>query len=156
MHATHTTADLVVPEFSRRLRGLIATALLGALAACGGGGPASPTAETYAVSGTVSGLRQGGNGLKIQISSGETFTLLADGTFAYPAPLPIGTSYGVTILTQPTKPDQTCVLSNGSGTVGSADISNIAIVCPYPAAGCDFVDMVIDDAVDGADRLDIG
>ncbi|MEP6739551.1 MAG: hypothetical protein ABJA61_04185 [Caldimonas sp.] len=117
-----------------RLRCAGALALVALMAACGGSSdPVSAAAETHTVSGTVSGLRQSSLGLKVQISSGETFTFLADGTFAFPAALLVGTSYGVTIVTQPTKPDQTCVVNNGNGTVGNADITNIAIVCPYAA-----------------------
>ena len=117
-----------------RLRCVGALALVALMAACGGSSaPVSAAAETHTVSGTVSGLRESALGLKVQISSGETFTFLADGTFTFPAALLVGTSYGVTIVTQPSKPDQTCVVNNGSGTIGNADVSNIAIVCPYGA-----------------------
>ena len=40
-----------------------------------------------------------------------------------------GTVYGVTITSQPTNPAQTCVVVNGSGTVASADVSGIGVVC---------------------------
>ena len=108
-------------------------AMLGFLAACGGGGGggAAP-ATSFNVSGTVSGLRTSALGLTVQINGGSV-TFLADGTFTFPTPLPSGTAYSVTILTQPTKPDQTCTVSNGTGTVGNADVTNIAVVCPYGA-----------------------
>ena len=108
--------------------------MLGLLSACGGGSTGSDAgpAASFSVSGTISGLRTSAQGLKLQIN-GEGITALADGAFTFPTPLPSGMAYSVTILTQPTKPDQTCTLSNGTGTVGNADVTNIAVVCPYGA-----------------------
>ena len=55
------------------------------------------------------------------------------GPFAFPAPVATGSPYNVTIQTQPTSPRQTCVVSNGSGTMGGSDIT-VGIDCPYPPA----------------------
>ncbi len=37
----------------------------------------------------------------------------------------------MTVATQPTGPSQTCTLTNGSGVIGSADVANVAVVCPF-------------------------
>ena len=134
MNTSASSFFAISGTLSKGFRGLSALTMMALLASCGGSGaPTSAAAETHTVSGTVSGLRESALGLKVQISSGETFTFLADGTFTFPAALLVGTSYGVTIVTQPSKPDQTCVVNNGSGTISNADVSNIAIVCPYGA-----------------------
>ena len=134
MKATEMNDATTAKNLLQRLCGLGALAMLSLLAACGGGSDLmSAAAETHTVSGTVSGLRQSSLGLKVQISSGETIPSLSDGTFTFPTALLVGTSYVVTIVQQPINPHQTCVVNNGSGVVGNADITNIAIVCPYDA-----------------------
>ena len=61
----------------------------------------------------------------------------AAATFAFPTAVPTGTAYSVSVLTQPA--GQTCAVANGSGTVATASITNIAISCaafalrPLPA-----------------------
>ena len=45
-----------------------------------------------------------------------------------PRPLPSGTPYAITVVQQPTNPSQTCTVTNGSGTVGSGDVS-AAVTC---------------------------
>src|SRR5882762_4662128 len=42
--------------------------------------------------------------------------------------LPMGSTYLVTVSTQPTSPAQTCTVTNGSGTA-SANVGNIQITC---------------------------
>ncbi|MEO7207813.1 MAG: beta-propeller fold lactonase family protein [Steroidobacteraceae bacterium] len=39
------------------------------------------------------------------------------------------TAYSLTIQNQPINPSQTCVVSNGSGTAGITDVTNIAVTC---------------------------
>jgi 6-phosphogluconolactonase len=43
-------------------------------------------------------------------------------------PLALGSSYSVTIQTQPTTPSQTCSVANGSGTIGHG-LSKVSITC---------------------------
>ena len=38
-------------------------------------------------------------------------------------------SYTVTVKTQPSTPAQNCVVTNGSGTVGTANITTVAVAC---------------------------
>ena len=40
-----------------------------------------------------------------------------------------GGAYSVTVTSQPSNPAQTCVVHNGSGTIGTADIINVVVTC---------------------------
>ncbi|MGY6554696.1 MAG: hypothetical protein ACXIUM_09255, partial [Wenzhouxiangella sp.] len=51
-----------------------------------------------------------------------------NGSFSFPALLD-GSSYAVTVLTQPTELSQTCSVSNGSGTVSGSDVDTIEVNC---------------------------
>ena len=78
---------------------------------------------TYAVGGTVSGLS---GTLIVQGGALGTATITANGTFKLPIAAPAGSSYSVTILTQPS--GQACSVSGGSGTA-SAPVSSVAVTC---------------------------
>lgn len=93
----------------------------------------SCTAHTVSV--TITGMRQhSAHGIKLQNNGGDDLTRFIDGTYAFLTPLPAGGTYAVTIAAQPQTPDQTCTVSNGTGTVGASDITNIVVNCPYPPA----------------------
>lgn len=86
---------------------------------------------TYALGGTVSGLQ--GTGLVLRDAvSGGTLNVTANGSFSFGPRLVSGTEYALTVQTQPAGPAQSCTLSNGSGTIGAADVDNIAVICPPP------------------------
>jgi DNA-binding beta-propeller fold protein YncE len=122
--------------------------LIISLAACGGGNsgtsstaPATPdtpttpttpvTPTTYSTSATVSGLvgttvlqNNGADNLSVAVNGGTTFT----------TQLANGASYAITVLTQPN--GSTCVVNNGVGTIASANITNITVVCTVnPSSG---------------------
>ena len=85
---------------------------------------------TFTLGGTVSGLT--GSGLALN-SNGQSLVIGADGPFVFPAPVASGSDYAVTIATQPDAPAQDCGVANGSGTLTSANITNVAITCgPLP------------------------
>lgn len=86
------------------------------------------TTGTYTVGGTVSGIE----GSAVLRNNGtDSVTVTANGTFAFPTPLSTSASYTVTVMTQPTYPprSQTCTVTNGAGTVGSANVTTVAIAC---------------------------
>ncbi|MCS6997699.1 MAG: hypothetical protein NZ533_12310, partial [Casimicrobiaceae bacterium] len=56
----------------------------------------------------------------------QTVTVNANGLFSFPNPVAHGSSYTVTVSTQPV--GQTCTVSNGTGTA-TGNVSNIGIVC---------------------------
>ncbi len=100
----------------RQLNLPLVLGLLTALTACGGGGYGGGGGTTYTVGGTLSGLT--GSGLVLQDNGGDNLALSANGAFTFATKLPAGTAYSVSVLTQPTSPSETCLISNGSGTVG--------------------------------------
>jgi hypothetical protein len=114
-----------------RLASLLA--LLSALAACSNGRgsvdepPSQGAEDSFAIGGTVSGLV--GSGLVLQNNGGGNLAVAADGSFAFAERLATGVAYNVTVLSQPTSPSQSCTVASGSGSVGSADISNVAVTC---------------------------
>ena len=85
------------------------------LASCGGGAgtsnstPPSPTSTTYTIGGRISGLT--GTGLVLQDNGGDDLSVAAGATsFTFPTALASGSSYNVTVLTQPSNPAQTCTV----------------------------------------------
>ncbi|HTB75116.1 MAG TPA: hypothetical protein VK762_17820 [Polyangiaceae bacterium] len=87
------------------------------------------TTNTYTVGGTVTGLA--GTGLVLQDNAGDNLSVTASGTFTFATPVASGAAYAVTVLTQPTSPQQTCALTTGTGTgtVGGANVTTVAITC---------------------------
>jgi hypothetical protein len=86
----------------------------------------TPPAPTYTVGGTVSGLT--GTGLALQNNGGDTLPVAAAATaFTFATELEVGFSYVVNVSTQPT--GQTCTVSNGSGTISDANITDVAVTC---------------------------
>jgi trimeric autotransporter adhesin len=81
-------------------------------------------ANTQTLGGTVSGLL---GSLVLQLSGGDSLTITADGPFAFPTPVADTSTYAVTVRAQPA--DQTCTLADGSGIVGTANITNITVTC---------------------------
>jgi 6-phosphogluconolactonase (cycloisomerase 2 family) len=69
-------------------------------------------------------------GLVLQNSGGPDLAISANGAFTFPAQVASGAAYAVTIKTQPNiGPLQLCSLTNGSGTVASAAVTNVSITC---------------------------
>ena len=86
------------------------------------------TTSTFTVGGTVGGLA--GSGLVLSLNGGaQTLPIAANGAFTFPTALPSGSPYAVTVATQPSNPTQVCTVTNGSGTVGGTDITNVSVAC---------------------------
>jgi hypothetical protein len=83
-------------------------------------------ANTYTVGGTISGVE---GTVVLRNNGGNDLTLNANGSFAFSKPVASGATYAVTVLTQPGRPSQTCTVAKGTGTVGSANITDVAITC---------------------------
>ena len=111
-----------------------------AFTACGGGctgsgGTVTGPNTTYTVGGTVSGLV--GQGLTIELLNPPNLAhhttvlaqidIVADGAFVFRIPPP--QSYGVAIIHQPHSPTQRCVVRNAQGVIGTANVSDVGIVC---------------------------
>jgi len=82
-------------------------------------------APTYTIGGSVSGLT--GTGLALQNNGADTLPIAADGPFTFLTELEDTVAYAVTVSTQPT--GQTCEVTNGSGTIAAADVTNVAVTC---------------------------
>ncbi len=83
--------------------------------------------NTYTVGGSVSGLS--GSITLRQTSGGATQDVTVSGsTFTFPA-LASGSSYAVSLVGHPTGPSQTCSIQQGTGTVGAANVTNVAVSC---------------------------
>jgi len=114
-------------------------------AACGGGNNsgstpgndpgnnpgAPPPPPAYTIGGTVTGLQ--GSGLVLQNGNAH-LSVSSNGAFKFPDTLIGGTSYSVSVQTQPSNPTQSCTVTNGGGTVGATNITNISVACETPAA----------------------
>ena len=84
----------------------------------------SSNSNTYSVGGTVSGLV---GSLVLQDNNGGNLTVSANGTFTFTTNVASGSPYRVTVLTQPAS--QGCSVTNGTGTIGTADVSNVNVTC---------------------------
>jgi hypothetical protein len=86
------------------------------------------TTSAYSVGGTVSGL----NGtVVLQDDGGDVLT--ANGAFTFPTRIQSGSSYNVTVANVPA--GQTCAVFNGSGTVGSGNVTSVVVVCTASLGG---------------------
>jgi hypothetical protein len=89
----------------------------------------------YNIKGTVTNLKNEGliviNGSeRVTIpANAATFTLTKFGTDGKPTSGQVGDGYpyGLAIFQQPA--GQSCTLTNGTGTMGAADVTNVAIAC---------------------------
>lgn len=105
--------------------------LLMLLAGCSGGGTSSMPSATYTVGGTVTGLS--GSGLILQNNGGSSLAVTLPGAFTFADGLASGSAYSVTVATQPSSPTQTCVVTDGAGTVGTTNVTDVAVDCtPVP------------------------
>jgi hypothetical protein len=85
---------------------------------------------SYGISGTISGLQYGS--VTLALNGGqENVTVNSPATiFAFTSKLEPGMSYTVAISQNPASPSITCVMTNGSGSMGNADVTNITVSCP--------------------------
>ena len=85
----------------------------------------SCSANTYAVGGSITGLKTSG---LVLLNGTDATTIAANATqFAMTNKVTYGGNYTITVQTQPT--GATCTLSSGTGTVAAADVSNVAVSC---------------------------
>ena len=63
----------------------------------------------------------------IQNNGGDTLTQNTDGSFTFLTLIAEGSSYAVTVSSQPST--QTCPRGNGTGTMGSSPVINVQVTC---------------------------
>ena len=110
------------PRMTRSLPQLALVAIALSLSSCGGGGGGGGTTR-HSVGGVVSGLS---GTLVLQNNGGDDLTVTRNGGFTFPTLVVQGSSYSVTVLTQPA--NQLCTVANGTG-VASANVSNVSVTC---------------------------
>ena len=132
--------SIVLPDPLRRATGLLfACIATGALHGCWGGGSSSddvaaapaptsapaPAAASFTVGGGVSGLSAAG----LVLANGtDTVAIASSATgFTLPGAVAQGTGYAVTVKTQPAS--QLCSVSNATGTINGANVTNVAVAC---------------------------
>jgi Putative esterase len=93
-----------------------------------GGDAAAAGGTTYTVGGSVSGLS---GTVVLRDNGGDNLSVSANGSFTFATSLVSGAAYSVTVLTSPS--GQACTVSGGSGTVGSANVTNVAVSCTTAA-----------------------
>lgn len=109
------------------------------VAACGGGGsgggggssPPPPPPSPFTVGGSVSGLS--GSGLVLQLNGGQDLAINANGSFTFANALAGGSSFSITVATQPSSPNQACAVSGGSGTA-TANVTTVSVTCTTATA----------------------
>jgi hypothetical protein len=94
--------------------------------------PATPPPPTlYTVGGTVSQLPAGASVTISDTVNGDNVIVNATGPFTLAAQLGNGTAYQVTASTAS---PNTCTVSNGSGTINGANVTNVAVACSSAGA----------------------
>jgi hypothetical protein len=96
--------------------------------------PVRDTAQPvgYTVGGTISGLH-GGTSLVLQNNGADDLSAVADGPFTFATALASGSTYKVTVHIQPW--GQECLVTNASGTIAGADVTNVNVSCSRTTGG---------------------
>jgi uncharacterized repeat protein (TIGR03803 family) len=97
-----------------------------ALAGCGGGSGGSSPCTSCTVGGMVSGL-QTNESVTLVNNGGEALMVSGDGGFTFSNPQARGSAYDITVKSH--TPGIACSVANGSGTVGTSDVTGVAAAC---------------------------
>lgn len=104
---------------------VLAFALPVVLGGCGGHTDDASPPTTYSIGGTITGL--GSNGLVLANGTDSTNPAMGALGFTFVQTVVGGSSYAVTVLTQPA--NATCSVSQGAGTVGTAAVTTVQVTC---------------------------
>jgi hypothetical protein len=101
-------------------------ALLACIASCGGGGYGGGSSGGGAVTYTVGGTLSGATGpVTLKLNGANDLVLSTPGNFTFTA----GLAYLATYTVTATSTTQTCTVTSGAGTMGFANITNVAVGC---------------------------
>jgi 6-phosphogluconolactonase len=116
---------------SRRAFRLATVVGIVVIAGCGDDGPA----PTYTVGGSISGLTE--SGLTLTNNGGAPLSVPANATsFTFPGTLANAAVYKVAVANQPDNPPLSCTVSDGSSTVGQANVTSVHVTCvPFQVVG---------------------
>jgi hypothetical protein len=94
-----------------------------------------PGVSTFTVGGLVTGLVGGQVVLQNNGANNQTVTFNSGGGFTFPAQTD-GSSYAVSVLTQPVNPPQFCeVVANATGQLNGANVTNVQVTCAEDQPG---------------------
>jgi len=87
----------------------------------------------YSIGGTVSGLAESGS-LTLRNNGLDDLVISGNGSFTFPTALDDQSDYEVTVFSQPTAPNQDCVVTggsngDGSGTLAGQNETSIQVAC---------------------------
>ena len=105
------------------LIGLVVSALLaGIVVSCGGGyGGGGTSMYTYTVGGALSGA----TGTVVLKLNGGSDMSMSNGSFTFATMVASGSTYNVQVVDA----NDRCTVTNGAGTMGGANITNVAVSC---------------------------
>ena len=112
--------DVTGSQMKEAVRFLFALITISGLFACGGGGTDQ---ATYTIGGNLAGLV---GQITLLNNGGNALTLSSKGDFTFDTTAASGTTYTITIASQP--PEQLCGITNSSGTV-TGKVSSVVIYC---------------------------
>ena len=101
----------------------------GKLDSWSGGSAGSGSGGSFSVGGSVSGLS---GTVVLQDNGGDDLSVAASGPFTFATKVATGAPYSVAVKTNPS--GQTCTVASGSGTMGSANVTSVAVSCATAAA----------------------
>ncbi len=137
MRTSRPVSRAPLAALHRALPAALALTLVG----CGGSGsndsstPTTPAANEFAIEGSITNLK--GSDAVLQNSDAQDVTLNpGQSGFKFRTQL-AGTSYNVTLKSQPVSPTQTCTVTGGAGTV-TGPVTTISIACVsalFPVGG---------------------
>jgi len=93
--------------------------------------PDVPTGPSFTVGGNVSGL-SGSGPVVIADNVTDMKSISSNGQFTFAQKVVTGAGYDVTVVTNP--PSLACIVVNGTGTMGSADVTNVHVTCSTPGS----------------------
>jgi len=85
---------------------------------------------THTIGGTISGLSSGAS-VVLEDNGADALTVSVNGSFTFATPLASGTSYTVTVGTQPA--GESCQVANGGPAAVTANVTNVAVTCTTTA-----------------------
>ena len=94
----------------------------------------SRAASAYTVGGALTGLATGDT-VTLQDNGSDNLTLSTNGTFTFATTLPNGYAYSVTVSGTSGGTPINCTLTNGSGTISGANVTNVAVQCTLDCPG---------------------
>jgi len=87
--------------------------------------------DTVAVAGSASGLNSTGLNIDLLINGNtlETISIDDNGSFVFSSDLVVGASWSVVISSLPSSPQQSCNITNPSGTIPQGGVDNLQVNC---------------------------